>query len=257
MPLESIQPQESPVADTGRAHASAYTRIRQHSLSSIDYKLLAANALQAIEHSHQYATYVPYTEPVSTLQCAVSNPIAFEQFTLISMLACLDSLLYYLSFLPINILMSLMQLSRSMIAGRSASPYENKSVHIVLQGVIMAVVLCMISLLQDYGIAGTYIDTYSQIIGITWTRLYVLYNLFAIAELILERVGIRLNGHLHYAVLHSTARTTTTILSILYVLLHCYVLQLQISTLHTAFDQSNELLSLLSATKVMNCYRLH
>lgn len=257
MPLESIQPAEqSPVSTIAYVHnkhmksnsvsPSRFTRIRQNSLSSIDSQLFSNGFSTA--NDTQSKAYVPYSENIKSFQSSLRTPMAYETFTVISMLSCTDSLLYYLSFLPIKILISLAQYFKSAILsfGQSQFNIHSRYIHTLLQGIIILVVLCVTSLLQDYA----HIDTYTQINAITWTRLYVLFNIFNVVEMILERIGIKLNGHLNYAAINSVDRIKTACMSIIYVLVHCWVIQLQISTLHSAFDQSNELLSLLSSLKV-------
>lgn len=73
--------------------------------------------------------------------------------------------------------------------------------------------------------------------------------MFAILDTLLERIGARLTGNLTWACSEHRYRLTVVIASIFYVLAHCIILMMQISTLHSAIDGGNEVLGLLASVK--------
>jgi hypothetical protein len=186
---------------------------------------------------------VPYAESPNSINRLVLNPIEFEKYVWLGVCACFDALFYCFSFLPVKIAISSYIGLKSIITGNNNLLFA-KHIHALIQGFILVTVLFILFLFSDYT------NGYIIISKITWTKLYVLFGLFAVLDLMLERVGKRLTGHLSWSVSNSNLRGYTCFITVAYVLIHCYVLILQMNVIANAIDTGQEMLGLLVSVKV-------
>ena len=266
------------------SHSSSSSTSRHRSLSSHDLDGELFNWSGPLPR-------VPFFEDASrNVINLYSNPRAHEGVVWVGLCCCLDALLYCFSFLPFKILIAVLAWIRSMIARmihrlgeifccRQRRPKSRRTVststsfdstisdsgdssesvshtalqpqhiHALLQGLIITFALLGVNMLIEYVNLNTY-KTISKMAS--WVKLYVLFNLFAVFDLILERVGKRMTGYLNWAVVvgNRTSRVAIVAASSAYVLLHCLVLTCQISTIHSAVDNGAEVLGVLINVKL-------
>lgn len=120
-------------------------------------------------------------------------PISLEPTILIALAVCMDSLMTYLTVLPIRLVVSVFALLGRFLFVRGArgggpiSPYAVE----LLRGLIIAV---SVVLLSRYDLSRTYHRIRAQSV----VKLYVLYNVLEVADRLCSTVGVDLTHTLLY-----------------------------------------------------------
>eukprot|EP01134_Creolimax_fragrantissima_P006763 CFRG6763T1 len=176
-----------------------------------------------------------------TLLPIILGPIHMEMLVWRGCFMFQDGLLYCVTILPIRFVCSAILGLLSLLTFSFVNP---RHIYDVVQGIIIVVSVYMIDVLDIN-------EAYHVVLNLSWTRTWVLYNLFDVCDVIITAVGRRVMGSLMWSIKKkSWYLLLMTILGIIYVSLHSLAMTLKLATLHVAIDRGQLLFALLLAIKM-------
>ncbi|KNC80158.1 hypothetical protein SARC_07471 [Sphaeroforma arctica JP610] len=171
----------------------------------------------------------------------ILGPIEMEKLVWRGCLMFQDGLLYCVTILPIRFCFSLVS---GLFAILTSNPVSPRHIHDTVQGIIIIVSVHLIDFLDID-------EAYHVVLHLSWTRTWVLYNLFDVCDVILTAIGRRVMGSLMWSIRNkSWYIPLMTAIACLYVTLHSFAMTLKLATLHVAIDRGQLLFALLLAIKM-------
>eukprot|EP01137_Pigoraptor_chileana_P002871 Opistho-2@42313 len=160
------------------------------------------------------------------------------------LLICLDSLIYYVSFLFIKFIAALWTLIRRHLLRRKDVVIYPRHILVIMES---ATVCLSVLLLGAVDFRGIYVFIQKNL---SWAKPYVLFQIFGVLDDLMEHTSRRVIGGIVHSVRTGQQRLAMVLMGSVLVTVHSLVLTVQMCALHVAFDSKAELLSLLLAVKM-------
>eukprot|EP01135_Chromosphaera_perkinsii_P005286 Nk52_evm5s332 gene=Nk52_evmTU5s332 len=197
----------------------------------------------SLSYKYEWAKHelpkMDFVQSPDYLRQLLKSSLEMESFIWLGVVVCFDALLYCFTYWPLLFIKSCWILVRSWFGHTKMYP---SYVYCLFKGAIMVITIGALDVMDLY-------EAYAFVKDLTWTRLYVLFNLFALFDQLLEQLGKRVMGSLVWAISHKSQRLLMLFISAGYILIHSLILNMEVSTVHIAINTGNELLTLLLAVK--------
>lgn len=192
---------------------------------------------------------VPFAGPPDALIRAAACVGEVERFVLLGLMLCADSLLYGFGFLPIKVVIAAVALLRAglrrVASGRHVSLYPRQQL-VLAQGVTVALSVMALDAL-DLDLE----DTYARVNRSKgYARLHAVFLLFSAFDALITVLGQRATGYLSWGITNRRHRAPLLAVYAGTVLLHCVILNVQVSTLMSGVDGGTEMIGLLFGIKL-------
>lgn len=188
----------------------------------------------------------PFNQSPEAIFAIKDVVVELERFVTFGLCLCLDVILFCFSFLPLQVVIAAVHVFRSLVFPCKKLVIYPKHIYALIQGLVIASTVFLLSFL-DLDLT----DNYERIgRALNFTRLHTLFLVFEATDALLNAFNQRVSGSLVWCVTHKKHRIAMTIITILAVLVHSSVMNMQVSTLHKAINGGEEMLGLLLAVKL-------